>query len=400
MTKSAKTLLREKLQVNCARISEIADLCEREKRERNDQENTEYQNLVRENNTITMKLEAMREIPSPNAIGQSLAVRVREAVEEAFSTGVRKEIKIELTREEVSSFFQTTKDLEGTGIIPVSEQEMLRPLRGRTLYDKIGIAIPMDLVGELRWPMHGRVKATVLGEGEKVSHSKIDWDKITTTRKRLSILVSVTVEQLRHSLGIVEDAIRLELVAALFDKLNEILVTTEKEGRLIYGPLATAGEGKGHCLKTTFASDVPTRGEVLEMIAEVASANIDVSTCCFVMTERTKAKLAAQPKDPGSGRFLVEGSNATGFYLEGYPIHTTGDIEDGKIGFGDWSYQPAGFFGPIYILVDPYTDAASGLVNFVINTEVGTATLRPEAFILGVPSNKPEAVASGNPAAA
>ena len=48
----------EKYQQNCARIEEMADVCEKEQRERNEAENAEFETLRRENQVLQMKLQA------------------------------------------------------------------------------------------------------------------------------------------------------------------------------------------------------------------------------------------------------------------------------------------------------------------------------------------------------
>lgn len=58
-------------QTNCNRTSEIADTCEREQRERNEAENTDFNALQRENQLLQMRLQAaaaehLRE--NPNAV--------------------------------------------------------------------------------------------------------------------------------------------------------------------------------------------------------------------------------------------------------------------------------------------------------------------------------------------
>ena len=45
-------------QQNCDRITEIADVCEKEQRERNEAENTEIETLMRENQLLQMKMQA------------------------------------------------------------------------------------------------------------------------------------------------------------------------------------------------------------------------------------------------------------------------------------------------------------------------------------------------------
>ncbi|MBQ7212794.1 MAG: phage major capsid protein [Muribaculaceae bacterium] len=53
------------------------------------------------------------------------------------------------------------------------------------------------------------------------------------------------------------------------------------------------------------------------------------------------------------------------------------------IGLGDWGYQPMGLFGSLRFIVDPYSQARKDSVDFVLNADYATKTLRPEAFILG-----------------
>ena len=132
---------------------------------------------------------------------------------------------------------------------------------------------------------------------------------------------------------------------------------------------------------TNFASNVPTRKELLKIVASVAS-KVKMIAPCWIMTEAMKAELRDVKVDTGSGRFLCEND-----MILGYPVFTTEAIGADYIGFGDWSYQAAGFFGPMNLVVDPYTLARKNSVDFVLNTRFGTVTLREEAFVLGKVKN-------------
>lgn len=361
----------DQYQTNCERINAIADACEQEQRERTPQEEAEYGSLLRENQLLQMRMQSVVRIAQPTP-ERPVSVQFREAIEDAMENGSRNPVTLMLTRE-----IQTTAALEGTGIIPVNEQEMLKPLRAGLIYDKVGITIRTGLVGSLRWPKHGKASAKFLGEAEKLTESKIDWDKITVSPKRLGVAIPVTRQELFNSEGVVESVITSEMPQAVIDKINDALFTTDKTGRVVYGPFATAGE-EGGCEKVTFAGALPTRKELLQMKAKVAKAGIDPSTCCFVMTETLKAELEDVPVDKGSGRFLCENDR-----ILGYPVFCSDSIGEGNIGFGDWGYQAAGFFGPLNFLVDPYSLSLEDSTRFVLNTDFATVTLRPEAFLLG-----------------
>ena len=368
----------DKYQANCARISEIADVCEREQRERNEAEAKEYEALVRENQLLQMRMQAATNVGSVDQ--RTTGAKLREALSSAMENGSRNPVTLMLTREggaTAGPTIQTSAALANTGLIPVAEQEMLDPLRAGLIYDKVGITIRTGLVGSLRWPKHGKAVAQFIGEAEKLTESVIDWDKITVSPKRLGVAIPVTRQELFQSEGVVESVIKAEMPQAIADKINDALFATSKEGRVVYGPFAEAG-AEGGCKKAEFAGDVPTRKELLKMKSLVAKAGISTASCCFVMTETMKAELEDTKVDAGSGRFVCENDRIFGF-----PVFCTDAIGEGNVGFGDWAYQAAGFFGSMNFIVDPYSLSLNDATRFVLNTDFATVTLRPEAFVLG-----------------
>lgn len=378
----------DKYQTNCDRISEIADTCETEQRERTEAENKEYETLVRENQLLQMKMQAAQGVNAGHGEGRIDADKeVRDAL---LTRGSKVEIRI--MREDppagtgdagtsVVVTPQTTAALEGTGIIPVYEQEMLKPVRKGLIYNLVGLNIRSGLHGKLRWPKHGKAVASFADEAERLVDSSIDFGKLETNGHRMGIAVPVTREELEDSHGIVESVVREEMPAAIIDLINSALFSTtdtytaadgKEKTRKVVGPFVAAAKNP-----TQFAGALPTRKELLLMVAKV-SEELDLKNPCWVMTESMKAELCDVKVDAGSGRFLCE--NGT---ILGYPVYTTSEIGAGNIGFGDWSYQAAGFFGDWNLIADPYTLARNNSVDFVLNARFGTVTLRDDAFVLG-----------------
>lgn len=362
-----------KYQVNCDRISEIAETCEKEQRERNAEEEKEFAALTRENQLLQMKMQAVNMprvdvAPDPNK-------RLRELMLEQ-----KREATIVLSRD-----LMTTAGLEDTGIIPVSEEEMLKPLRAGLIYDKVGIKVMTGLVaGKLRWPRHGKAVAQWAGEGERLVDAKIDFTKLDTKPERLGLAIPVTKEELESSEGLVENVIREEMPNAIVDVVNEAMFTTvgtytdasdgnKTKNKKVVGPFVKAATKA-----IQFAGEIPTRKELLKMKVAVIKSGIKLIAPCWVMTEDMKAELEDVKVDAGSGRFLIEND-----MLLGCPVFTTEFIGQGNIGFGDWSYQAAGFFGSMNVAVDPYTLLRQNSTDFVLNAHFATVTLYEEAFVLG-----------------
>lgn len=223
--------------------------------------------------------------------------------------------------------------------------------------------------------------AATADEGERLVDSDIDWSKLDMQGYRLGIAVPVTREELEDSHGIVESVVYSEMPAAVIDIINEAMFTTTgtytaadgtTKACKVKGPFASMA-----ATATQFAGAVPTRKELLKMVSDVAS-KVDLEAPCWVMTDAMMAELRDVKIDSGSGRFLCE----NGMVL-GYPVFTTSSVGADYVGFGDWSYQAAGFFGPWQIEADPYTLLRKNAVDFVLNTRFGTATLRSDAFALG-----------------
>lgn len=374
MKKPKQAVLRELIQrhqENTARIGEIADACESGQRERTEAEEAEYTRLVRDNDIITMKIQAIQSPELPRT-GDPDAV-LRDCMNS------RRQVTVMLCRD-----LMTTADVEGTGIIPIQQEEMLKPLRAGLIYGLVGLTVRTGLSGgTLRWPRHGKGQAKWVAEGERLEDTPIDWGKLETKPERLGCAIPVTREELNDSHGIVEGVVREEMPAAIADCVNEALFTTvgtytdardgKTKQKAVVGPFVKAAEDP-----VVFASAVPTRRELLKMKARVAKTGLKLVAPCWVMTEDMKAELEDTKVDAGSGRFLCE----NGMVL-GYPVFTTPAIGEGNVGFGDWAYQAAGFFDSMNLVADPYTLARKNAVDFVLNARFGTVTLYDEAFVLG-----------------
>lgn len=362
----------EKYQSNCDRIGEIADTIEKENRERNEAEEAEFKQLTRQNEVLSMKLRAAEvEGRAQERVDADTYLRER-----LIKDG--KEVTILLTRD-----IMTTAGLANTGIIPTDQQEMLKPLRAGLIWDKVGLPVRSGLVGKLRWPKHGKAVAAWADEAAALVDSSINFDKLEMSGVRLGIAIPVSREELTDSEGIVEGVVREEMPAACIDAINAALFTTvgtytdgeTTKNKKVVGPFVE-GAKPGNLI--TFAGSVPTRKELLLLKSKVTKAGIKLSNPGWVMREDLKNELEDAKVDAGSGRFVCEND-----MILGSPVFCTDAIEAGYVGFGDWSYQAAGFFGPISMVVDPYTLARKNSTDFVLNMRFGTATLRQEAFAVG-----------------
>lgn len=397
--KKEKMKVRElvnKYQANCDRINEIADLCEKEQRERTDAESKEFEALCRENQLLQMKLQAaaaehLRE--NPNAAAEAVRMIRENAV-------AGKKTEIIFTRD-----IMTVSDVTGGGIVPLNIQDILEPLQEGFILDKVGLPMPTGLAGDFVWPVYEMVEAQIAGEGVALTDSKIPFSKLTASPERIGVAIPVTNQSLNQTEGVLEMIIRKIMPQAIRILLNKILFSTEKVNGAtnLIGPFAAiainaakaAAQQDANIPKIVTLSAVPTFTQLnKDMKAKVLESGIEGSHMCWVMTKSMAAVLEGTPISE-KGVYVPMLQNGM---LCGLPVYTTNTMRkttttgEGSnavtttteyIGIGDWRYQPMGMFNSLRFIVDPYSQARKDSVDFVLNADYATKTLRNEAFLLG-----------------
>lgn len=365
----------DKYQANCDRINEIADGCEKEQRERNESENKEFEALVRENQLLQMKMQAataehLRQ--NPNA--QEDAIRIiRE------NAGNGKKTEILFVRD-----IMMVSDIAAGAIVPLNIQDIIKPLQEGFILDKVGLPMPTGLAGDFVWPMYEMVEAQIAGEGVALSDTKIPFSKMTASPERIGIAIPVTNQSLNQSQGLLEMIVREIMPLSIRLLLNKILFSTTKVNNATH----LVGPFVNKVATAVSLSAVPTFKELnSQMKAKVLETGVEGSHMCWIMSKSMEAILEGTPVNE-KGIFVPMIQDGK---MCGLPVYTTNVIrqtgEDGAvtefIGLGDWRYQPMGLFGALRFIVDPYSKARNDSVDFVLNTDYSTKTLRSEAFLLG-----------------
>ena len=379
-------------QANCDRIREMADTCEKENRERNDAENKEFEALCRDNQLLQMKMQAataehLRE--NPNAAEEAITL-----IRENAKNGKKSEIIFVRDMMMVS-------DVNAGGIIPLDIQDILKPLQEGFILDKVGLPMPTGLAGDFVWPMYEMVEAQIAGEGVALGDTKIPFSKMTAAPERVGIAIPVTNQSLNQSAGVLEMIVREIMPLSIRLLLNKILFSTEKVNNAtnLIGPFAaiainaakSAAQRDKKIPAIVQLAHVPTFEQLnAQMKAKVLETGIAGDHLCWIMTKSMEAILEGTPINR-DGIFVPMIQNGI---LCGLPVYTTNAIRKTTtsgdtttvtefIGLGDWRYQPMGLFGTIRFIVDPYSQARKDSVDFVLNTDYGTKTIRNEAFLLG-----------------
>lgn len=380
----------DRYKVNCDRMNEIAEQCERENRVRNEAEDNEFNALVRENQLLQMKMQsaaAEHLRANPNAAADALRL-----IRENASHGRKTEIVF-------CRDIMTVSDVRSGEIVPLAVQEILKPLQEGFILDLVGLPFSTGLSGDFVWPMYEAVTATVQAEAAALSDTEISFSKLTASPERIGIAIPVSNQSLNQTDGVLETVVRDIMPDAIRRLLNRIVfgVTPVNGATNLIGPFAaivaneSAQTKDPKIARVVDLHTVPTFEELnAKMKAAVLEKGIDGDHMAWVMTKSMKAILEGTPVN-ASGIYQPMIVNDT---LCGLPVYTTNEIRKTTtsgntttvteyIGLGDWRYQPMGLFGTLRFIVDPYSKARNDAVDFVLNADYATKSIRPEAFILG-----------------
>lgn len=365
--------IKKQLKADGERIKTIADLAETEKRNFTPEEKKELDTIEQRDRVLEVKLKGIKREQEASEITSKADNRMAalKLLRENARNGKKSEIVF--TRD-----LMTVSDVEGGGVIPVKIQDILDPLTEGFILDKVGLPMPTGLAGDYVWPAYEMVDAQIAGEGVALTDTKISFSKLTARPERIGIAIPVTNQSLNQSDGILDTIVRTIMPKSVQLLLNKILFSPVK----VTGATNLVGPFVGKAASAVNLGATPTFAALNGMKAQVLASGVEGSGLCWVMSKAMAAILEGEPINAkGIYRPMIENDT-----LCGLPVYTTNCIKNGGteyIGLGDWRYQPMGLFNTVRFIVDPYSQARKDSVDFVLNVDYGTVTLRPEAFVLG-----------------
>ena len=348
-----------------------------EGRELNEQEKAQHAALLREweanKREITLlNIEREAAAAAPKKTANQLLRETVKAVREGKVDG-----NFVLTREATSTITsgiiqvgeKTNMDTAG---IPVSIQEIIKPLEAELVYSKVGLKVQTGVRGKIQWPvLDNSIEVSVGGELDTVDTKVLEFDKITTTPYKLGISVEVSNEAINDEafdlIGLITEQIGRGTGRTLNKRVLALSAPSVKAD--FVGPLVS------HKQAVTFAGAVPTYAELKALKGKVLASNASMAGFCYIMDAAMYSALEATPKDAGSGRFVIEGGK-----IDGDVIFLT-DLTEyaNKVVCGCFAYEALNQHGATNFIVDPYTQAKKNITVFTLNADWSlTYLVRPK----------------------
>jgi HK97 family phage prohead protease len=247
------------------------------------------------------------------------------------------------------------------------------------------VSVAENLVGNVDFPKQtAAYNLNWQTETGTDSAQDITFDKVTMSPKRAVITASMSNQLLRqeYSRGI-EQRIINQLNLSFNKGLENVILN------------GTGSSNQPSGIYTELAAQALTIGAIdyADLIAfESALANADAlsGNLAYLTHPAVLAKLKQTKLDAGSGRFLVEGTLSPVMTANGYnilsttlsPVNTVPNPDTYGMIFGNWSDVQVGFWGGATLMVDPYTNMKSSIVEVYLERFMDVAVLRNASFAL------------------
>ena len=267
--------------------------------------------------------------------------------------------------------------------------EFVEALRARMVLPGLGMRIMSGLNTKIQIPkVSAGAAAAFVAESGDVGDQTQTTAQITMVGRTLGARTDVSRLLLLESDPSIEQIVRDDLLAAVANKIEDVAI----EGGASNEPTGiTQTSGIGSVAIGTNGG-APTWAMVTNLVKEVEidNAAINGDTLAFLTNPKVKSKMANTVRVTSTDSHMILNDPYNNLY--GYDIGITtnvpSDLTKGSTSgscsaviYGDFSQLMLGVFGGgPDVLIDPYTNSASGSVRIVVHQEVDVAVRHAQSF--------------------
>jgi HK97 family phage major capsid protein/HK97 family phage prohead protease len=267
--------------------------------------------------------------------------------------------------------------------------EFVEALRARMVLPGLGMRIMSGLNTKIQIPkISAGAAAAFVAESGDVGDQTQTTAQITMVGRTLGARTDVSRLLLLESDPSIEQIVRDDLLAAVANKIEDVAI----EGGASNEPTGiTQTSGIGSVAIGTNGG-APTWAMVTNLVKEVEidNAAINGDTLAFLTNPKVKSKMANTVRVASTDSHMILNDPYNNLY--GYDIGVTtnvpSDLTKGSTSgscsaliFGDFSQLMMGVFGGgPDVLIDPYTNSASGSVRIVVHQEIDVAVRHAQSF--------------------
>ena len=267
-------------------------------------------------------------------------------------------------------------------------------IRNRSAFLNSGLTMLSGLEGNVEIPKKlSSSQYYFVGENAEVANSKLTFGLVNMIPRTIGVRVPISRRMLIQASPDIENLVRLDMAESVALGMDYTIgYGTGSNGQ----PLGivnttgigsvTLGGGTAKAFPTTLGGDGSTThncgdwADYVDLETELAIDNLDAGSMSYVMNSVVRGALKQTLRASSAGSDYIMTDAGT---VNGYPTVISNQMQINDVLFGNFADCVVGMWSGLDVVVDPYTQSASGQVILTVHQDFDVAVRRPQSFALG-----------------
>ena len=264
-------------------------------------------------------------------------------------------------------------------------------IRNRSAFLNSGLTMLSGLEGNVEIPKKlGSSQFYFVGENADVTNSKLTFGLVNMVPRTIGVRVPISRRMMIQASPDVENLVRLDMAESVALGMDtSIGYGTGSNGQPL-GIINTSGIGSvtlgGGSSKVFPANvgggthDCGDWADYVDLETALAANNLDDGSMRYIMNSVVKCALkqTLRASAAGSDYIMTDAGE-----VNGYPVIVSNQMQTNDVLFGNYSDCAVGMWSGLDVVIDPYTQSASGQVILTVHQDFDVAVRRPQSFALG-----------------
>ncbi len=264
-------------------------------------------------------------------------------------------------------------------------------IRNRSAFLNSGLTMLSGLEGNVEIPKKlGTSQFYFVGENADVTNSKLAFGLVNMIPRTIGVRVPISRRMMIQSSPDVENLVRLDMAESVALGMDSSIgYGTGSNGQPL-GIINTTGigsvaltNGKSKTFPANLGGTTASCGEwdnYVDLETELAADNLDAGSMRYIMNSVVRGALKQTLRASAAGSDYIMTDNGE---VNGYPVTVSNQLRTNDVLFGNYADCVVGMWSGLDVVVDPYTQSASGQVILTVHQDFDVAVRRPQSFALG-----------------
>ena len=264
-------------------------------------------------------------------------------------------------------------------------------IRNRSAFLNSGLTMLSGLEGNVEIPKKlGSSQFYFVGENADVTNSKLTFGLVNMVPRTIGVRVPISRRMMIQASPDVENLVRLDMAESVALGMDtSIGYGTGSNGQPL-GIINTSGIGSvtlgGGSSKVFPANvgggthDCGDWADYVDLETALAANNLDAGSMRYIMNSVVKGALkqTLRASAAGSDYIMTDAGE-----VNDYPVVVSNQMQTNDVLFGNFADCVVGMWSGLDVVIDPYTQSASGQVILTVHQDFDVAVRRPQSFALG-----------------